>query len=108
MENGKILDSQLSMSSYYNKDSRYGEKNGRLNKKDWPPGAQTDSADQSPWFKIDLLQIKYVSGVGIQGYHDGQSWTTSFMVSTSTDGSSWTMYQEIPGTNKVDKQQQIT
>jgi len=42
MEDGRITDGQLSMSSYLKNDAAYGEKNGRLNKKTWPYGAQVN------------------------------------------------------------------
>jgi hypothetical protein len=65
--------------------------------------SKINSDDPAPWFQIDLLTAKVITAVGIQGYGapNGASWTTSYQISSSIDGTIWKWYQESPGINKV-------
>ena len=96
MENEQINDTQLSQSSYFQNDSSYGPSRGRLNINEWPYGSQMVLNDPNPWFQIDLLQQKYVTGLATQGYNRNSSgaWVASYQISWSNDGSSWSLYHD--------------
>ena len=96
MENEQINDIQLSQSSYFKDDSRYGPSRGRLNINKWPYGSQMALNDSNPWFQIDLLQQKYVTGLATQGYNlkSSGAWVASYQISWSNDGSSWSLYHD--------------
>nr|BAJ41225.1 egg coat matrix protein [Apostichopus japonicus] len=96
MENGNILDSQLSASSSFASSpgtALYAPQNGRLNTEQendsggaWIP----DSGDLNPYIQIDLLAPIPISGVITQGRNLGfQQWVQTFQVAYSVPGEPW-------------------
>lgn len=51
-------------------------------------------SDTTQWIQVDFLTPKQVTGVVTQGSPDLSQWVTSFSVSTSKDGSTFTTYME--------------
>ena len=99
MESGKILDSAITASTYYN--NQLGPANARLNlNRGWCAWTTTDAGEQSGWIQVDLGYIIWVTGVATQGRCVWQQWVTSYKVSYSTDGQNWEFYDES-GSTKV-------
>jgi hypothetical protein len=99
MESGKIPDSAITASSFYS--SNHKPSNGRLNKDigycAWTTtrGGRVDS-----WFQVDLGKLATVTGIATQGSCKANEWTTSYSLSYSTNGQSWTAYKSA-GITKV-------
>ena len=96
MENGRILDRQLSASSAWDDNTlRYGSSRARLRMASWPPGWNAKKNDPNPWLQIDLGSIKTVTGVATQGYGASQTkeWVKTYSVLTSSDGKNWETYK---------------
>ncbi|KAK7483904.1 hypothetical protein BaRGS_00024788, partial [Batillaria attramentaria] len=52
------------------------------------------SRDVDQWIQVDMKRLELVTGVVTQGHPSGPYWVTTFTVSTSTDGVSFTPYME--------------
>ena len=93
MEN--IPDAQITASSEYN--AGHGASNGRLNFK---AGGGTTGAwsaginDAKQWLQVDLGQSAMVTGIKTQGREDADQWVTSYTVSYSNDGTTFTSYRQ--------------
>ena len=87
LENGDVLNSQLSASSIHSSDTSYIY--GRLNLLPAVSCWAANSADSQPWFQVDMLVNKEFSSVAIQGRHNVNQWVTKYRVQTSLDGSVW-------------------
>ena len=86
-----ILDNQLNASSELNASTP--AKNGRLN---FVAGSSwcASTSDSSPYLQIDL-QIPYIiCAVSTQGNSQGSQWVESYTLQSSTDGTTWTDYEE--------------
>ena len=96
MENGQILDSQITTSSEY--DSNHGAANGRLNfvaagGKTGAWSARTSDVNQ--WLQVDLLGITKVTGIKTQGREDCcNQWVKTYTISYSNDGTTFTNYTQ--------------
>ncbi|XP_028416419.1 lactadherin-like [Dendronephthya gigantea] len=98
MQNGKISDSSIAASSFFN--SWYFPYFARLNKTgsscSWTPGLGAGS-----WFQVDLGQKTAITGFATQGTcYNAQAWVTSYSIAYSNNSNSWTDYKES-GTVKV-------
>ena len=94
MENRKITDGQITASTEYN--AIHGATNGRLNFK--AGGGKTGAwsalrSDVHQWLQVDLGAKTEVTGIQIQGRQDADQWVTSFTISYSSDGTTYTFYQ---------------
>ena len=89
-----IPDDQMTTTSYY---LRYFSYNGRLNgSSGWCAGSKDDPDD---YLQIDMGAEYSVCAVATQGKSSG-SYLTSYQLSFSTDGVTWSTYQE-DGVDKV-------
>ena len=94
MESRKIPDRQITASTEFN--SAHGATNGRLNFK--AGGGKTGAwsartNDVHQWLQVDLGAKTEVTGIQIQGRQDADQWVTSFTISYSSDGTTYTSYQ---------------
>ena len=86
-----ILDNQLTASSELNASTP--AKNGRLN---FVVGSSwcASTSDSSPYLQIDLRIPHIICAVSTQGNSQGSQWVTSYTLQSSTDGTTWTGYEE--------------
>ncbi|XP_030839537.1 lactadherin-like [Strongylocentrotus purpuratus] len=92
----KVPNSAISISSRYN--DTLGGPNARLNS---PSAWLPDVADEDPWLQIEFASAFVITAIMTQGRADSpEQWVTSYIVSSSMDGASWTYYQDI-NTNTV-------
>ena len=94
LENENITDAQITASTEFN--SAHGATNGRLNFK--AGGEKTGAwsalrSDVHQWLQVDLGAKTEVTGIQIQGRQDADQWVTSFTISYSNDGTTYTFYQ---------------
>ena len=94
METKKITDSQITASTEYNAGT--GATNGRLNFK--PGGGKTGAwsarqNDVHQWLQVDFEGKTEVTGIEIQGRQEDDQWVTNFTISYSSDGTTYTSYQ---------------
>ena len=94
METKNITDGQITASSEY--DAAHGATNGRLNFK--PEGGKTGAwsshqNDVHQWLQVDLKGKTEVTGIKIQGRQEADEWVTSFTISYSSDGTTYTPFQ---------------
>jgi len=89
-----VSDSQMTASSVY---LQYYAYKGRLN---GPLGwcQKSSSITNSDYLQIDMKKLRYVCAVSTQGKKNG-SWVTSYKLKFSSDGVTFTTYQE----NNADK-----
>jgi len=94
METKTITDGQITASTKYN--AAHGATNGRLNFK---PGKRKTGAwsarqnDVHQWLQVDLEGKTEVTGIKIQGRQELDQWVTSFTISYSNDGTTYTPHQ---------------
>ena len=94
MDSRKITDGQITASTEYN--AAYGATNGRLNFRAGGGESGAWSAlrnDVHQWLQVDLGAETEVTGIQIQGRQDWDQWVTSFTISYSSDGTTYTSYQ---------------
>ena len=92
MENGKIPDSKITVSSVQSA-SNTPAKNGRLNYtsgSSWCAG----TSDTNPYLQIDLQTLHIICAVSTQGNSQADQWVKNYTLQVSTDGSTWTDYKE--------------
>ena len=94
MENGEITNAQITASSEYN--ATCGTSNARLN---FEAGGGKAGAwcartnDVSQWLQVDLGKKTEVTGIKTQGRQDTDQWVTSYTISYSNDGHTFTSYR---------------
>ena len=95
MEDGRILDSQITGSSFYNNTSRYHL--ARLNNKKtthhsgaWRP----KDSDSNEWLKIDFLTSTLITNILTQGEEGSLNYVEKFTVSISNNGILFHPYKE--------------
>ena len=101
MEDGRILDSQITASTSHNPDHR--AQLARLNLVHQPPdvgGWLKAHHDTNSWLQIDFLSPTIVSHVITQCRGDLRYCTTKFQISMSNDGIHFEFYDEF-GKNTV-------
>ena len=94
MESRKIADGQITASTELN--ASHGATNCRLNFK--AGGGKTGAwstlrNDVHQWLQVDLGATTEVTGIQIQGRQEADQWVTSFEISYSSDGTTYTPYQ---------------
>ena len=101
MEDGSILDDQITASSERHPKQKYGASNACLNIVSSLTGAwraQTDDLNQ--WIQADLGGLRWVSGIVTQGQYRGDAaWVTMFNVSYSANNETWSYVQDNYGQN---------
>ncbi|KAK3108253.1 hypothetical protein FSP39_004202 [Pinctada imbricata] len=95
-----VTDVQISASSSLS--PKFSAEQGRIFNKAtsehggaWVP-SKTDS---KPWIQVDFNKPTLLSGVVIQGEVETNRYVTSYTVSTSVDGKTFTPYMSMPGSN---------
>ena len=94
MESRKITDVQITASTEFN--ASHGATNGRLNFKAGEGKTGAWSAlrnDVHQWLQVDLGAKTEVTGIQIQGRREANQWVKSFTISFSSDGTTYTPYQ---------------
>ena len=94
MESRKITDGQITASTEFN--AARGATNGRLNFK--AGGGKTGAwsalrNDVHQWLEVGLGAKTEVTGIQIQGRQDVDQWVMSFTISYSSNGTTFTPYQ---------------
>ena len=94
MESRKITDGQITALTELN--ASHGATNGRLNFKAAVGKTGAWSAlrnDVHQWLQVDLGAKLEVTGIQIQGRQEVDQWVTTFTISYSSDGMTYTPYQ---------------
>ena len=92
MENGTILDSQITASSQQSGSTPAN--NGRLNYTSVSSWCAATS-DSNPYLQIDLQTLHIICAVSTQGNSQADQWVKTYTLQTSIAGSSsWTDYKE--------------
>ena len=102
MESRKITDGQITALTELN--ASHGATNGRLNFKAGVGKTGAWSAlrnDVHQWLQVDLGAKTEVTGIQIQGRQDADQWVTSFTISYSSDGTTYTFYQNSKVWKKI-------
>ena len=88
MESGNIPDNNIIASSAVSQ-----AKNGRLNNaRSWC----ADTPDSiNPYLQIDLQTLHIICAVSTQGNPQAGEWVKTYALQVSTDGSTWTDYEEF-------------
>ena len=91
LADGYILDSQLTASSELNANTP--AKNGRLN---YTAGSSwcASTSDSNPYLQIDLQTLHIICAVSTQGNSQADQWVETYILKSSTDGTTWTDYKE--------------
>ena len=96
MENGAILDEQITASSQVNSD--HAPFQGRLHFQETTSKAGSWTAgtkDHLQWLQVDLgSQYTKVTRVATQGRNDFAQWVTKYKLTYSDDGVSFQYYRE--------------
>ena len=95
MENGEILDGQITASSEW--DANHGPANGRVNFK--AGGVRTGAWSSLPndlnqWLQVDFELQATVTEIMTQGRSDADQWVKSYAVTYSNGGVFFDAYQE--------------
>jgi len=91
LADGYILDNQLTASSELNANT--SAKNGRLN---YTAGSSwcASTSDGNPYLQIDLQTLHIICAVSTQGNSQADQWVETYTLKSSTDGTTWTDYNE--------------
>lgn len=95
MESRKIADAQITASSQA--DARHGACNARLNlvgSRDQAGAWSAGVCDRDPWLQVDLGVITEVTGITTQGSQEADECVRSYTISYSTDGKTFSSYQQ--------------
>ena len=96
LESGKVPNSAITFSSNYS--HAFGKPEARLNS---PSAWIANDDDEDPWLQIKFDSAFIITAIMTQGRKTGElQWVTSYTVSSSMNGASWTHYQDI-NTNTV-------
>ena len=87
MESGEIPNNSVTASSAISQ-----AKNGRLNDAgEWC----ASSSDINPYLQIDLQTLHIICAVSTQGNSQADQWVKTYGLQVSTDGTTWTGYEEF-------------
>lgn len=94
-----VPNGKMTASSMYWKDSfaYYARLNGNKGY-GW---CSDKCCENDEWLQVDIGRTIEICGIATQGSPRGQYWVEDFKFSYSTDGSSWTIYQDPEGTEMV-------
>lgn len=97
MEDGRILDSQITASKRFSRN--WAAHKGRLNN----AAGSWFTLDRGvpEWLQVDLLNKTFIKGVATQGrYNNHHHFVKTYQLLYSDDGTNWTTYKE-QGIEKV-------
>ncbi|KAK3729870.1 hypothetical protein QZH41_016836 [Actinostola sp. cb2023] len=97
MEDGRITNSQVKASSYYNvrKDDRLAPWNARLRLKtalEWRGGWAAAKNSNGQWLQVDLRAKAEVTGIATQGLYDLHQWVKTYSIRHSDDDTTFIDY----------------
>lgn len=98
MENGAILDSQITASTEFNPS--HAPRMARLNFQASQGSWSALVSDVNQWLQVDFLHNVTLSKVATQGRHHYPQWVLSYLLSYSMDGSAFENYKQC-GEDKV-------
>ena len=104
MEDGRILDSQITASTELTENDRFlGATNARLNHSAGYNGTSGSwsaaASNATQWIQVDLGVSKMVSGIVLQGREDEPQWVKTYQVKYSADAVTW---MRVKGVNQQD------
>lgn len=95
MENGAILDAQITASSVYSPP--LAPLRARLNSQVYAGSWSALVIDVNQWLQVDFLQNVTLSKVATQGRQSYPQWVISYLLSYSMDGSTFETYKQCGG-----------
>ncbi|XP_028413720.1 lactadherin-like [Dendronephthya gigantea] len=95
IEDGRVQDSQLSVSSYISQN--LDAKSSRLNT---PRAWRADLGDSKPWIQVDFLRPVTVTKVITQGREDSGQWVKEYRVRSRIGEGTWTSVSDSSGAPK--------
>ena len=100
MEDGRILDSQITASSELTENDLFlGATNARLNHSVGYNGTSGSwsaaASNATQWIQVDLGVSKMVSGIVLQGREENNQWVTKYKVDYSEDTVPWMLVKDI-------------
>lgn len=98
MENGAILDSQITASTEFSPS--HAPRMARLNFQASQGSWSALVSDVNQWLQVDFLHNVTLSKVATQGRHHYPQWVLSYLLSYSMDGSAFENYKQC-GEDKV-------
>ncbi|KAL9987872.1 hypothetical protein ACROYT_G002249 [Oculina patagonica] len=90
-----IPDNQMSASSQY--ADGYQAAYGRLNGDRGDGWCAQEAARNDDWLQVDLGKPTEVCALATQGDRNGNEWVKAFKLSYSSDGTTWSTYQDSSG-----------
>ncbi|XP_078357449.1 uncharacterized protein LOC144642352 isoform X2 [Oculina patagonica] len=90
-----IPDNQMSASSQY--ADGYQAAYGRLNGDRGDGWCAQEAARNDDWLQVDLGKPTKVCALATQGDRNGNEWVKAFKLSYSSDGTTWSTYQDSSG-----------
>ena len=93
MENGEILDDQITASSHY---VGFPPSNGRLNliaSNGNEGGWSAETEDYNQWLQVDFQRSTIITGISTQGLQNGDEFVKSYTISFSDDGNNFHAYK---------------
>jgi len=93
MESLKIVDAQITASSLYNVN--HAPWLARLNRRFTGKAGGWSAVSQKAgdWIQVNFYSVKTVGAIATQGRYDAYQWITSYSLSYSNNGNSFTSYQ---------------
>ncbi|XP_074645823.1 uncharacterized protein LOC141902080 [Tubulanus polymorphus] len=91
MEDGRILDSQITASSYWS--DQFKPSKARLRgDSSWQSKQASSNANQ--WIEVDFGQLTALSAISVQGRGTWYNWVETFYIEYTTNGLHWTLFAE--------------
>ena len=90
-ENGLVTDGQITFSSWRVREIRLGS----------PSSWIASHKSRKEYVRINLLEVRNVSGVVTQGNHDEDMWIESYSVRYSKDGVTWFTILDSDGNQRI-------
>ena len=100
MENGEILDSQISASSGSHEFSSAASSRLNWQKPGWNSAWSPGNKDNNPWLQVDLGLQDTITEILTQGHSRSYEWVKTYTVSYSNDGLNFFAYR-VDGVVKV-------
>ena len=93
MENGEILNDQITASSHY---VAFPPSNGRLNliaSFGSQGGWSAETEDYNQWLQVDFQQSTIITGISTQGLQNWDEFVKNYTISFSDDGNNFHAYK---------------
>ncbi|XP_078670679.1 retinoschisin-like [Branchiostoma floridae x Branchiostoma belcheri] len=106
MESGAIPDDHITASSTYTgcatRKARLHSQQTFSGQSGWPGAwCANNPLNTNQWLQVDVGVVTTVAGVITQGRSDRPQWVTSYKLSFSRDGSTWSTYLDKLGRDRV-------